>query len=231
MEPETEPLPRDKAVLVSWSGGKDSCMVLREIQRSPDLRVEALLTTITRDYDRISMHGVRRILLERQAVSLRVPLHQILISKGASNVEYETKIGEAFAIYRERGIDTVAFGDLFLEEIRAYRERLLTRHAMLGMYPVWKRDTLALIREFISLGFKTAVVCVDPAQLHPSFLGRLIDEDFLSQLPPGVDPCGENGEFHTFVFDGPIFSDPVKFGFGEKVCRDSFWFCDLVPTD
>jgi uncharacterized protein (TIGR00290 family) len=231
MEPETEPPPRNKAVLVSWSGGKDSCMALREIQRSSDLRVAALLTTITRDYDRISMHGVRRILLERQAVSLRVPLHQILISKGASNVEYETRMGEAFAIYREREIDTVAFGDLFLEEIRAYREQLLTRHGMLGMYPVWKRDTLALIREFINLGFKTAVVCVDPARLDPSFLGRLIDEDFLSQLPPGVDPCGENGEFHTFVFDGPIFSDPVKFVFGERVCRDSFWFCDLVPTD
>jgi uncharacterized protein (TIGR00290 family) len=231
MEPETEPPPRNKAVLVSWSGGKDSCMALREIQRSSDLRVAALLTTITRDYDRISMHGVRRILLERQAVSLRVPLHQILISKGASNVEYETRMGEAFAIYREREIDTVAFGDLFLEEIRAYREQLLTRHGMLGMYPVWKRDTLALIREFINLGFKTAVVCVDPEQLDPSFLGRLIDEDFLSQLPPGVDPCGENGEFHTFVFDGPIFSDPVKFVFGERVCRDSFWFCDLVPTD
>lgn len=231
MEPETEPPPRNKAVLVSWSGGKDSCMALREIQRSSDLRVAALLTTITRDYDRPSMHGVRRILLERQAVSLRVPLHQILISKGASNVEYETRMGEAFAIYREREIDTVAFGDLFLEEIRAYREQLLTRHGMLGMYPVWKRDTLALIREFINLGFKTAVVCVDPARLDPSFLGRLIDEDFLSQLPPGVDPCGENGEFHTFVFDGPIFSDPVKFVFGERVCRDSFWFCDLVPTD
>jgi uncharacterized protein (TIGR00290 family) len=231
MEPETEPPPRNKAVLVSWSGGKDSCMALREIQRSSDLRVAALLTTITRDYDRISMHGVRRILLERQAVSLRVPLHQILISKGASNVEYETRMGEAFAIYREREIDTVAFGDLFLEEIRAYREQLLTRHGMLGMYPVWKRDTLALIYEFINLGFKTAVVCVDPPRLDPSFLGRLIDEDFLSQLPPGVDPCGENGEFHTFVFDGPIFSDPVKFVFGERVCRDSFWFCDLVPTD
>src|SRR6266481_9394463 len=118
MEPETEPLPRDKAVLVSWSGGKDSCMALREIQRSPDLRVEALLTTITRDYDRISMHGVRRDLLEQQAASLGVPLHEILISKGASNEEYEAKMGEAFAVYRERGIDSVVFGDLFLEQIR-----------------------------------------------------------------------------------------------------------------
>jgi uncharacterized protein (TIGR00290 family) len=221
---------QEKAVLVSWSGGKDSCMALREIQRTPDLRVEALLTTITRDYDRISMHGVRRILLERQAASLGIPLHQILISKAASNEEYEAKMGEAFAVYRERGIDSVVFGDLFLEEIRAYRERLLARHAMIGLYPVWKRDTTALISEFIGLGFKTAVVCVDPAQLDPAFLGRLIDEEFLSNLPPEVDPCGENGEFHTFVFDGPIFRYPVEFAFGEKICRDSFWFCDLLPA-
>ncbi len=202
--------PQEKAVLVSWSGGKDSCMALREIHRTPNLRVEALLTTITRDYDRISMHGVRRILLEQQAASLGIPLHQILISKGASNEEYETKMGEVFAIYREHGIRSVAFGDLFLEEIRAYRERLLARHAMIGLYPVWKRDTLAF---------------------DPSFLGRLIDEEFLSQLPPGVDPCGERGEFHTFVFDGPMFRHPVKFVFGEKICRDSFWFCDLLPAD
>ena len=223
--------PQQKAVMVSWSGGKDSCMALREIQRSPGLRVDALVTTITCDYDRISMHGVRRVLLERQAASLGIPLHQIPISKGAGNAEYEAKMGEVFAIYRERGINSVVFGDLFLEEIRAYRDQLLAKHAMLGLYPLWKRDTLALIREFLSLGFKTAIVCVDPARLDPSFLGRVIDEEFLSELPPRVDPCGENGEFHTFVFDGPIFSNPIKFDFGDKVCRDSFWFCDLVPID
>jgi uncharacterized protein (TIGR00290 family) len=218
-------------VLVSWSGGKDSCMALREILNDPGLRVEALLTTITSDYDRISMHGVRRALLERQADSLGIPLHQISISKNAMNVEYETKMAEAFAIYREHGTNRVAFGDLFLEEIRAYRERLLTGQGMLGLYPLWQRDTLALIREFLHQGFKTAVVCVDPRQLDPSFLGRVIDEEFLSQLPAAVDPCGENGEFHTFVFDGPIFRYPIKIEFGEKVCRDSFWFCDLVPSD
>src|SRR5882724_12370660 len=139
------------SALMSWSGGKDSCLALYEIQKAQTHRIAALLTTITRDYDRISMHGVRRILLEQQAASLGIPLHQILISQGASNEEYETKMVEAFAIYREHGIRSVAFGDLFLEEIRAYRERLLARHAMIGLYPVWKRDTLALIREFISL--------------------------------------------------------------------------------
>jgi len=140
-------------------------------------------------------------------------------------------MGEAFAAYRQQGVSSVVFGDLFLEEIRVYRERLLARHGMAGLYPVWKRDTAALIREFIGLGFKTVVVCVDPARLDPSFLGRRIDEEFLSQLPPQVDPCGENGKFHTFVFDGPTFSNPVKFAVGETVCRDSFWFCDLLPPD
>ena len=218
-------------MVVSWSGGKDSCMALREIQRMPNLQVAALLTTITRDYDRISMHGVRRTLLERQGASLGVPLHQILISKGAGNDEYEAKMAEAFAAYREQGVNSVVFGDLFLEEIRAYRDRLLAAHGMAGLYPLWKRDTAVLIREFIGLGFKSVVVCVDPARLDPSFLGRLIDAEFLSQLPPQVDPCGENGEFHTFVFDGPTFGKPVRFAVGEKVCRDSFWFCDLLPDD
>ena len=205
-------------------------MALREIQRTPGLRVQALLTTVTRDFDRISMHGVRRVLLEQQAASLGVPLHQIFISKGATNEEYETMMGQAFTAYRDLGIASVAFGDLFLEEIRAYRERLLARHEMVGLYPIWKRDTGHLIREFLGLGFKTVVVCVDPAQLDPAFVGRVIDEEFLAQLPPHVDPCGENGEFHTFVFDGPIFNDPVKFSFGEIVHRDSFWFCDLMPA-
>ena len=226
-----ETTSQQKPVLVSWSGGKDSCMALREILGDPGLRVEALLTTITRDYDRVSMHGVRRALVERQADSLGIPLHQIPISNSATNVEYETRMAETFAIYRERGTNRIAFGDLFLEEIRAYRERLLTAQGMHGLYPVWGRDTLALIREFIRQGFKTAVVCVDPKQLDPSFLGRVIDEDFLSRLPTGVDPCGENGEFHTFVFDGPIFRYPIKLGLGQKVCRDSFWFCDLLPLD
>jgi uncharacterized protein (TIGR00290 family) len=169
-------------------------------------------------------------LLERQAESLGIPLRQILISKGASNDEYEIKTGEALADYRTRGIDTVAFGDLFLEEIRAYRERLLAKHNMSGVYPVWGRNTAELIREFVAQGFKTAVVCVDPKQLDSSFVGRIIDDDFLAALPAHVDPCGENGEFHTFVFDGPMFRKPVTFSFGEVVCRDSFWFCDLVPS-
>jgi uncharacterized protein (TIGR00290 family) len=220
-----------KSVLLSWSGGKDSCLALRELQNAGAVHVEALLTTVTQDFDRISMHGVRRVLLERQAASLGIPLQQILISKGASNDEYETAMGRVLDDYASRGLDTVAFGDLFLEEIRAYRERLLARHNMSGIYPVWGRDTGRLIREFIALGFRTAVVCVDPRKLDPSFAGRVIDETFLADLPSSVDPCGENGEFHTFVFDGPIFREPVRFLFGEVVCRNSFWFADLVPEN
>lgn len=217
------------SVLMSWSGGKDSCLALHEIKNEGKYRVAALLTTVTRDYDRISMHGVRRVLLEKQATNLGLPLHQILISKGATNDEYEAKMVEAFSEYRETGIDSVVFGDLFLEDIRAYREQFLARNNMRGLFPVWKRDTAAFIREFLDLGFRAVVTCVDSKVLDQSFAGRLIDESFLSSLPQQVDPCGENGEFHSFVFDGPIFSAPVKFSLGETVLRESFWFCDLLP--
>jgi uncharacterized protein (TIGR00290 family) len=216
-------------VALSWSGGKDSALALHALGKTPGVRVEGLLTTITSDFDRISMHGVRRSLLEAQAASLGLPLWLNFISKGAGNAEYEASMAEAFAACRARGIDTVAFGDLFLEDIRAYRDRLLAEQQMQPLYPVWRRDTDRMIREFLDLGFKTAVVCVDPKQLDPSFVGRIIDAQFLADLPPGVDPCGENGEFHTFVFDGPMFAERVGFSFGEIVCRDRFWFCDLVP--
>jgi uncharacterized protein (TIGR00290 family) len=177
------------------------------------------------------MHGVRRALLEKQAASLGIPVHEVRIPKGADNAAYEAAMGEALDDARHRGIETVIFGDLFLADIRDYRETLLIRHGLTGLYPLWGRDTGALIRDFLELGFKAAVVCVDPAKLDPSFAGRIIDEAFLADLPSAVDPCGENGEFHTFVFDGPNFSTPVKFTFGEIVCRDTFWFCDLVPED
>jgi len=216
-------------VLMSWSGGKDSCLALYEIQKSTDYRVAALLTTLTRDYDRISMHGVRRVLLERQAASLGLPLHKVLISKAATNEEYETKMAEAFREYRENGIDSVIFGDLFLEDIRVYRDQFLAKHKMQGIYPVWQRNTSDFIKEFIELGFKAVLTCVDSKALDQSFAGRIIDHDFLASLPPNVDPCGENAEFHTFVFDGPSFAQQVKFSIGETVSRDGFWFCDLVP--
>jgi len=214
---------------MSWSGGKDSCLALYELQRSRNYRVAALLTTVTRDYDRISMHGVRRVLLEQQAVSLGLPLHEILITKAASNEEYESRMAEAFAQYRGQGIDSIVFGDLFLEDIKTYRDQFLARHEMRGIYPVWRRDTTEFVADFIKLGFQAVVTCVDGKVLDSSFAGMIIDENFLSMLPSNVDPCGENGEFHTFVFDGPNFRRPVKFSSGERVVRDGFWFCDLVP--
>ena len=216
-------------MLVSWSGGKDSCFALYETQRVPGHRVAALLTTLTRDFDRVSMHGVRRQLLEEQAASLGLPLHQVFLSKDASNEEYEMKMAEAFAEYRGQGIDSIVFGDLFLADIRTYREQFLVRQKMRGLFPVWKRNTAGFIREFIGLGFKAIVTCVDSRVLDASFVGKTIDEAFLSSLPESVDPCGENGEFHTFVFDGPTFAHPVEFSPGEIVLRESFWFCDLVP--
>ena len=218
-----------KDVLVSWSGGKDSCLALYELQRAGSHRAAALLTTVTQDYDRVSMHGVRRELLERQAESLGLPLRQALIPVGATNEEYERATAEIFLEYRTRGIDTVVFGDLFLEDVRAYREQFLARHGMRGLYPVWMRDTGEFVREFIELGFKAVVTCVSAEALDGSFAGRLVDEEFLASLPPGVDPCGENGEFHTFVFGGPSFKEEVSFSVGERVLRDSFWFCDLIP--
>lgn len=214
---------------MSWSGGKDSCLALYEIQKSTDYRVVALLTTVTLDYDRISMHGVRRVLLERQAASLGFPLYPVLITKGASNQEYEAKLIEAVSAYRDQGIDSIVFGDLFLEDIKTYRDQFLARHNLRGIYPVWMRDTTEFIREFIDLGFKAVVTCVSGDVLDRSFAGMIIDENFLAALPAHVDPCGENGEFHTFVYDGPNFAQPVEFSVGETVSRNGFWFCDLLP--
>ncbi len=154
----------------------------------------------------------------------------VCCSKGAGNEEYERSMGDSLLQYRHRGIDVVVFGDLFLQDIRTYRERLLARFNMTGSFPVWGRDTTQFIRDFIARGFKAIIVCVDPKQLDPTFCGRLIDANFLADLPQGADPCGENGEFHTFVFDGPNFSKPVNFTVGDVVCRENFWFCDLVPS-
>lgn len=218
-----------KSVVLSWSGGKDSCLALNELLTSPEFHVEALLTTVTRDYGRISVHGVRTELLERQAASLGLPLQQVLISKGATNEEYESRMADALSAFRDRGIETAVFGDLFLEDIKAYRDQYLARLGMTGLYPIWQRHTGTAIHDFIAAGFKAIIVCVDPRQLDPAFVGRVIDEQLLSELSPTCDPCGENGEFHTFVFDGPIFDKPVQLVKGDIVCRDSFWFCDLIP--
>jgi uncharacterized protein (TIGR00290 family) len=216
-------------LILSWSGGKDSAMSLYTLRQTNEHVVTALLTTVTREYDRISMHGVRRTLLHQQAEAVGVPVIEVFITPGAGNEEYETNMGAVLAAYKEQGVEGVAFGDIFLEDLRTYREQNLAKLDLQAIFPVWKRDTRELAQTFLDLGFKAVVTCVDTQVLDASFAGRTIDADFLRALPDEIDPCGENGEFHSFVYDGPIFSHPISFTRGELVMRDErFYYCDLV---
>jgi uncharacterized protein (TIGR00290 family) len=218
-------------VLFTWSGGKDSAMSLYELQKSKDYEIAALLTSVTEDYDRISMHGVRRILLEQQAQSLGLPLERLYLTRNSSNEEYEAKMRDKLLQYKSHGVSSVVFGDIFLEDLRKYREDNLAQVGMKGIFPIWKRDTAELARTFIGLGFKAVITCVDSQSLEGKFAGRYFDNRFLSELPGNVDPCGENGEFHSFVYDGPIFQERIRFRRGKVVLRDNrFYFCDLVPV-
>ncbi|MGI8802963.1 MAG: ATP-binding protein [Solirubrobacteraceae bacterium] len=216
---------------LSWSGGKDSALALWVLRREHDLWPSALITTVTDAYGRVSMHGVRRELVVRQAEAAGVPLVEVAIPAVCTNELYEQRMAEAFASAPLRGVETCAFGDLFLEEIRAYRESRLAAAGRRGLFPLWRRDTAALAREFIAAGFEAIIVCVDPAQLDPSFAGRAFDADLLDDLPATVDPCGENGEFHTFVHAGPVFSEPISCRRGGSVERGGFVFCDVLPGD
>ena len=215
-------------VALSWSGGKDSALTLWAL-RAQGVEPSALVTTVTEGYDRISMHGVRRELLARQAQAAGVPLVEIAIPPACVNDVYDARMAKAFAEPPLRDVDGVAFGDLFLEDIRAYREERLAAAGKRGEFPLWGSDTTVLAREFVSAGFDAFLVCVDPAKLDGSFAGRRYDEALLEDLPAGVDPCGENGEFHTFVAAGPVFSAAVAVEPGEVVERDGFVFCDLLP--
>jgi uncharacterized protein (TIGR00290 family) len=215
-------------ILFCWSGGKDSAMALHTLLQQGDVQIAALLTTVTEGYDRISMHGVRRELLHQQAQSIGLPLHEVLIPPQCVNPTYEARMEEALRIYLDQGVSKVAFGDIFLEDLRAYREKNLSRLDMTAIFPIWKRDTRELIRFFHANKFRAVAVCIDSKILAPSFAGRELDESFFRDLPREADPCGENGEFHTFVFDGPIFKSPIQVRTGEVVNRDGFVFCDLL---
>jgi uncharacterized protein (TIGR00290 family) len=215
-------------ILFCWSGGKDSAMALHTLLQRSDVHIVALLTTVTEGYERISMHGVRRELLERQAQSIGLPLHEVRIPPQCVNPIYEARMEEALRKHFDQGVRKVAFGDIFLEDLRAYREKNLARIGMTALFPIWKRDTRDLIREFHTNRFRAITVCVDPRVLDPTFAGRELDQSFFHDLPPHADPCGENGEFHTFVFDGPIFHSPISVRTGEIVTRDGFVFCDLL---
>jgi uncharacterized protein (TIGR00290 family) len=215
-------------VLFCWSGGKDSAMALHALLQDQQVRVVALLTTVTEGYDRISMHGVRRELLQRQAQSIGLPLHEVFIPPECVNSIYEARMEAALRAHFENGVRKVAFGDIFLEDLRAYREKNLARVGMTALFPIWKRDSRELIDLFHAHGFRSIAVCVNLKLLDRSFAGRELDASFFADLPPQVDCCGENGEFHTFAFDGPIFKEPIRFEVGVRIDRDSFVFCDLL---
>lgn len=217
-------------ILLSWSGGKDSAMSLYGLQRAGTFEIASLLTTVSEAYDRISMHGVRRVLLEQQAAALCLPLHVIPLAQCCTNDEYESKMAAALGHFQDDGIRRVAFGDIFLADLRAYRERNLERAGMSGLFPIWQRGTRELAETFLKLGFRAIVVCVDSKKLDGSFAGRMFDRNFLSDLPDSMDACGENGEFHSFVFDGPVFQRPIPVARGQVVARDGFVFCDLLPA-
>ncbi len=245
---------KEKVVFV-WSGGKDSALALHRLQRDERYDVVSLLTTCNEHFQRVSMHGVRLELLERQAESIGLPLEKMFVSERSSNEEYLTKLNATLRAHKARGVESFAFGDIFLEDLRAWREANLAQLGLRGVFPIWKVDTRELMREFIALGFGSIVCCVNDAYLDESTVGRTIDEEFITSLPADVDPCGEYGEFHSFAFAGPIFRTPIAVTVGEKVYRPveathpgdrtasticppaeprrvtkGFWFCDLLPA-
>jgi uncharacterized protein (TIGR00290 family) len=234
-------------VLFCWSGGKDSAMALDIVLKSERYEVVALLTTLNEQFKRISMHGVREALLERQAAAIGLPLLKVYVSEG-TNAEYE-KVMEALLLKQKAlGVTKVIFGDIFLEDLRTYRENNLSKVGLTAEFPLWKKNTSELIRYFFSEGFKTITCCVNDAYLKEAHVGAEINEQFIKELPVNVDPCGENGEYHTFCYDGPIFKTPVNFTTGEKIYRAleiktdgrdvctsnsvtrGFWYCELLEN-
>ena len=219
----TAPIP----TLVSWSSGKDSAWSLHLLRQNPEYQVVGLLTTLNTEFNRVAMHSTRREVLEAQAEAAGLPLHIIPLPWPCSNEAYEAAMRAACDKAIASGIKAIAFGDLFLEDIRRYREERLSGTGLTPLFPVWKLDTHALLREMIAAGVKTRIVCIDPKKLAKEFAGRDLDEKFLCDLPEGIDPCGENGEFHTCVYDGPMFRHPISVESGEVVERDGFVFADL----
>ncbi|RXG23823.1 Dph6-related ATP pyrophosphatase [Leeuwenhoekiella aequorea] len=241
-----------KQAYFNWSSGKDSTLALYEILKQQEYTITKLVTTLNSDVDRVSMHGLRETLLDLQAESLGLTLEKVFLSGNVSMAEYSKILGATTEALAAKGNTHSIFGDIFLEDLKAYREEQLDRVGIKAIFPLWKRNTLELIHSFIDQGFKAITVCVNAKHLDKSFVGRVIDKQFIKDLPAGVDPCGENGEFHTFVYDGPIFKTPIDFSIGEKVLRGyepsecdddncfsdnqkswdtKFWFCDLIPTE
>jgi len=217
-------------IVLSWSGGKDSALTLDALRRDASVEVVALLTTVTTGYDRISIHGVRRSLLYAQTASVGLPVYEVVLEPKSSNELYDAAVAHALADVRRRHPDVrrIAYGDLFLEDVRRYREERLTPLGFEGLFPLWGLPTNVLARDFVDRGFEARLVCVDTTQLDASFAGRVFDHALLDELPTSVDPCGERGEFHTFVSNGPGFTTPVAYDVGEIVLRDGrFAYCEL----
>ena len=230
-----------KKTYFNWSSGKDASLALYRLKQDPDVYIDRLLTSINAHHDRVSMHGLRRELLNRQAESIGLPLETIELPEAPSMEDYNQIMEQAVKRLKSQAYTHCGFGDIFLEDLRKYREEQLEPHQISCIFPLWKSDTKALLHEFISLGFKAVVICIKAELLDESFLGREIDERFIADLPANVDPCGENGEFHTFCYDGPIFNHPIAFQTGEKTYKEyknpegkagmGFWFQELIPID
>jgi len=231
MSPGDAVMEKQEKVLVAWSGGKDSALAVHEIKKSGRYEIASLFCTLTEDFDRVSMHGVRRTLIERQALNIGCTLTEVFIPYPCSNESYESRMTGALLPCRDSGIQKVVFGDIFLEDIRKYREGQMKKIGMSCLFPLWGKDSLVLARSFVDAGFRAVITCVDSTLLDRTYVGRIMDHAFLDDLPEGVDPSGENGEYHTFVFDGPLFRQPVSFETGEIRLRDErFYFCDLIPA-
>ena len=220
---------RHKAWL-AWSSGKDSAWALWIALQNPELDVVGLLTTVTEAFGRVTMHGVREELVEAQAQAVGLPLYRVFIPTPCPDELYEAAFERILNTAKDQGVTSFIFGDLFLGDLRAHRERQLARAGLVGLFPLWKQDTLSLAKAMIRSGLRACLTCIDPRKLPREFCGAAFDESFLGNLPAGVDPCGENGEFHTFVWDGPMFDHPIPVCLGETVERDGFLFRDVFPT-
>lgn len=218
-----------KRILLAWSSGKDSAWALHLLRRQPGVSVVGLLTTFNEAAGRVSMHAVRRELVEAQAAAAGLPLWPVLLPWPCSNQDYEDRMRAVCTQARLDGVQAIAFGDLFLEDVRQYRERQLSGSGLEPLFPLWQRDTAALAREMLDAGLKAKVTCIDPRKLAPCWAGREFDMEFLAALPEQVDPCGERGEFHTFAYAGPMFARTIAVSTGAVVERDGFVFADLIP--
>jgi uncharacterized protein (TIGR00290 family) len=219
-----------RRTVVSWSSGKDSAFALGRLGQDPEVELAGVLTTVTETFGRVSMHGVREELLAQQTERLGLPQFTVKIPSPCPNELYEARMAAAVQELLTAGVERIAFGDLFLEDVRRYREEKLHGTGIQPMFPLWGQNTAALAREMISSGYRAVLVCVDPRVLDRSFAGREFDASLLADLPASADPCGERGEFHTFVYDGPIFARAIPHRRGEVVERDGFVFADLLPA-